>query len=176
MITVDLETNLSHDTIWCAGVQKTESPNGSLTFDSAELKQMLSTADGVVGHNIIFFDKPVLKTCWQVDVDVPVWDTLVMARLLDPTPVGGHSLKEWGKRIGIAKMDFDLIIIDEANAIKNIKSSPYKIYPNPSDGIFYIEGAQEPFNYKVYNTKGELVKSSNENYTKSKKALESSLG
>lgn len=55
------------------------------------------------------------------------------------------------------------IIIDEANAIKNIKSSPYKIYPNPSDGIFYIEGAQEPFNYKVYNTKGELVKSSNEN-------------
>jgi len=108
MITVDLETNLSHDTIWCAGVQKTESPNGSLTFDSAELKQMLSTADGVVGHNIIFFDKPVLKTCWQVDVDVPVWDTLVMARLLDPTPVGGHSLKEWGKRIGIAKMDFDV--------------------------------------------------------------------
>jgi DNA polymerase I-like protein with 3'-5' exonuclease and polymerase domains len=108
MITVDLETNLSHDTIWCAGVQKTESPNGSLTFDSAELKQMLSTADGVVGHNIIFFDKPVLKTCWQVDVDVPVWDTLVMARLLDPTPVGGHSLKEWGRRIGIAKMDFDV--------------------------------------------------------------------
>jgi DNA polymerase-1 len=108
MITVDLETNLSHDTIWCAGVQRTESPNGSLTFDSAELKQMLSTADGVVGHNIIFFDKPVLKNCWQVDVDVPVWDTLVMARLLDPTPVGGHSLKEWGKRIGIAKMDFDV--------------------------------------------------------------------
>lgn len=108
MITVDLETNLSHDTIWCAGVQKTESPNGSLTFDSAELKQMLSTADGVVGHNIVFFDKPVLKNCWQVDVDVPVWDTLVMARLLDPTPVGGHSLKEWGRRIGIAKMDFDV--------------------------------------------------------------------
>lgn len=108
MITVDLETNLSHDTIWCAGVQKTESPNGSLTFDSAELRQMLSTADGIVGHNIVFFDKPVLKNCWQVDVDVPVWDTLVMARLLDPTPVGGHSLKEWGRRIGIAKMDFDV--------------------------------------------------------------------
>lgn len=108
MITLDLETNLSHDTIWCAGVQDTSEKSGSLVFDSETLKQTLSTADGVVGHNIIFFDKPVLKTCWQVDTEVPVWDTLVMARLLDPTPVGGHSLSEWGKRIGIAKMDFDV--------------------------------------------------------------------
>lgn len=108
MITVDLETNLTHDTIWCAGVQKAESQHGSLMFDSEGLRQMLSTSTGLIGHNIIFFDKPVLKTCWQVDVDVPVWDTLVMARLLDPTPVGGHSLKEWGRRIGIAKMDFDV--------------------------------------------------------------------
>ena len=108
MITIDLETNLSHNTIWCAGVQKHTEDTATLTFDSEPLKQMLSTADGLVGHNIIFFDQPVLKTCWQVDVDVPVWDTLVMARLLDPTPVGGHSLKEWGKRIGIGKMDFDV--------------------------------------------------------------------
>jgi DNA polymerase-1 len=108
MITIDLETNLSHNTIWCAGVQKHKEDIATLTFDSEPLKQMLSTADGLVGHNIIFFDQPVLKTCWQVDVDVPVWDTLVMARLLDPTPVGGHSLKEWGKRIGIGKMDFDV--------------------------------------------------------------------
>lgn len=108
MITIDLETNLSHNTIWCAGVQKHKEDTATLTFDSEPLKQMLSTADGLVGHNIIFFDQPVLKTCWQVDVDVPVWDTLVMARLLDPTPVGGHSLKEWGKRIGIGKMDFDV--------------------------------------------------------------------
>lgn len=108
MITIDLETNLSHNTIWCAGVQKHKEDIATLTFDSEPLKQMLSTADGLVGHNIIFFDQPVLKTCWQVDVDVPVWDTLVMARLLDPTPIGGHSLKEWGKRIGIGKMDFDV--------------------------------------------------------------------
>jgi len=108
MITIDLETNLSHDTIWCAGVQDHSQPEASLIFDSEPLKQMLDTADGLVGHNIIGFDHPVLKNCWQVDTKVPVWDTLVMARLLDPTPVGGHSLKEWGRRIGIAKMDFDV--------------------------------------------------------------------
>lgn len=108
MITIDLETNLSHDTIWCAGVQDHRQPEASLIFDSEPLKQMLDTADGLVGHNIIGFDHPVLKNCWQVDTKVPVWDTLVMARLLDPTPVGGHSLKEWGRRIGIAKMDFDV--------------------------------------------------------------------
>jgi len=108
MITIDLETNLSHDTIWCAGVQDHNQQEASLIFDSKPLKQMLDTADGLVGHNIIFFDNPVLKNCWQVDAKIPVWDTLVMARLLDPTPVGGHSLKEWGRRIGIAKMDFDV--------------------------------------------------------------------
>ena len=108
MITIDLETNLSHDTIWCAGVQDHKQTSASVLFEKQHLDQMLSTADGLVGHNIIFFDQEVLKNCWSIDARVPVWDTLVMARLLDPTPVGGHSLKEWGTRIGYAKMDFDV--------------------------------------------------------------------
>lgn len=107
MITLDLETNLGHDTIWCAGVQDHSDTTASLLFDKKSLQQMLNTCDGVVGHNLVFFDLPVLRTCWQIDTKVPVWDTLVMARLLDPTPVGGHSLKAWGERLGFAKMDFD---------------------------------------------------------------------
>ena len=108
MITIDLETNLSHDTIWCAGVQDHKQTNASVLFEKQHLEMMLSTADGLVGHNIIFFDQEVLKNCWSIDARVPVWDTLVLARLLDPTPAGGHSLKEWGTRIGYGKMDFDV--------------------------------------------------------------------
>lgn len=107
MITLDLETNLSHDTIWCAGVQESSDTTASLLFEKKSLQQMLNTADGVVGHNAIFFDLPVLKSVWGVETKAPIWDTLVMARLLDPTPVGGHSLKAWGERLGFAKMDFD---------------------------------------------------------------------
>lgn len=107
MITLDLETNLGHDTIWCAGVQDHSDTTVSLLFDKKSLQQMLNTCDGVVGHNLIFFDLPVLRTCWQIDTKAPVWDTLVMSRLLNPTIVGGHSLKAWGERLGFAKMDFD---------------------------------------------------------------------
>jgi arylsulfatase A-like enzyme len=55
------------------------------------------------------------------------------------------------------------IFIDKVNSVEDIKLSPYKIYPNPSDGIFYIEGADDAINYKVYNIKGELIKTSYEN-------------
>lgn len=108
MITLDLETNLGHDTIWCAGVQDHSDTTASLLFEKKSLQQMLSTCDGVVGHNLIGFDLPVLRSCWQIDATVPVWDTLVMARLLKPVINGGHSLKAWGKRLKFDKLDFDV--------------------------------------------------------------------
>lgn len=112
MITLDLETNLSHDTIWCAGVQDHNDSTASLLFDKKSMQQMMSTCDGVVGHNLIGFDLPVLQNCWQIDTNVPVWDTLVMARLLKPVIQGGHSLKSWGKRLKFDKLDFDVTDFD----------------------------------------------------------------
>ena len=108
MLTIDLETNRSHSTIWCAGVQDHGSSTASLCLDKKSLQQTLSTCDGLVGHNIIGFDLPVLQNCWQINPDVPVWDTLVMARLLKPVIDGGHSLKSWGKRLKFDKLDFDV--------------------------------------------------------------------
>jgi arylsulfatase A-like enzyme len=52
------------------------------------------------------------------------------------------------------------ITIDKATSIKNIKASYFKVYPNPSDGIFYIDGGDELLEYTVYNTNGSLVQSS----------------
>ncbi len=52
------------------------------------------------------------------------------------------------------------ITIDRATSINEIKAPYFKIYPNPSDGIFYIDGNGQTVEYKVYDTNGSLVQSS----------------
>jgi len=52
------------------------------------------------------------------------------------------------------------INIGEASVIKNIKASYFKIYPNPSNGMFTIDGDGAIVQYKVYDAIGKLVKSS----------------
>lgn len=104
---LDLETNRAHSTIWCAGIAIDGNPSEIVTT-AQQLKPILNGATTVVGHNILGFDLPVLESCWNLTTDAKVVDTLVMARLLNPTPEGGHSLKAWGKRIGFDKLDFDV--------------------------------------------------------------------
>ncbi|MCK4919613.1 MAG: sulfatase-like hydrolase/transferase [Bacteroidales bacterium] len=56
--------------------------------------------------------------------------------------------------------DTKQITIDQATAIKNKRTSYFKVYPNPSEGIFYIVGNKNTEKYKVYDTAGRLVHSS----------------
>lgn len=109
MIVLDIETNLAHDTIWCAvthckqhGFEVWTSPKG--------LQQRLNTHAPVVMHNGIGFDAPVLRKVWGVTLyPAQVIDTLVMSRLYKPDIEGGHSLKAWGQRLrgDDGKIDFD---------------------------------------------------------------------
>tara|TARA_R110002074_G_scaffold61959_2_gene149456 strand:+ start:4418 stop:6046 length:1629 start_codon:yes stop_codon:yes gene_type:complete len=73
-----------------------------------ELAAELQDGDEVIMHNGIDFDYPVIAKVWTAFTwpDIKVVDTLVMSRLWCPTLLGGHSLKEWGKRLGDSKGDF----------------------------------------------------------------------
>lgn len=109
MIVLDIETNLAHDTIWCAvthckqhGFEVWTSPKG--------LQQRLNTHAPVVMHNGIGFDAPMLRKIWDVKLyPAQVIDTLVMSRLYKPDIEGGHSLRVWAERLrgDDGKIDFD---------------------------------------------------------------------
>jgi len=101
VLVLDIETNLTHDTIWCCVC------NGDVYKDATGLQQLINSHDIIVGHNIIGFDGPVLSRVWGVTIPLrKVRDTLVMSRLWNPQLEGGHSLRAWGQRLGDFKDDF----------------------------------------------------------------------
>ena len=55
------------------------------------------------------------------------------------------------------------ITIDKITSLKEIQAPRFKVYPNPSDAIFYIEGGESTLEYMVYNVNGSLVKFSTGN-------------
>lgn len=77
-------------------------------FVDAALRR-LAQADSIIGHNIIDFDLPVLKKLhsWEPTDNTRIVDTLVLSRLALPDRKGGHSLGEWGDRLGHKKPEHE---------------------------------------------------------------------
>jgi DNA polymerase I len=107
VLVLDIETNLTHDTIWCCVTQWAGDTGCIVHTEHDHLQAVIDAADVVVGHNIIGFDGPVLSRVWGVTIPLSkVRDTLVMSRLWNPQLDGGHSLRAWGERLGDYKDDF----------------------------------------------------------------------
>ncbi len=107
-LVIDIETNLAHDTIWCAVTNDVDTCEVRVWTEAESLRKYLRQSDRFVGHNIISFDAPILNRLWNTKIRLSqTLDTLVMSRLLQPTLEGGHSLEAWGKRLGKHKGDFD---------------------------------------------------------------------
>jgi DNA polymerase I-like protein with 3'-5' exonuclease and polymerase domains len=103
---LDIETNLAHTRIWCAGYSVDGGPP-QITQYAQEVKDLVAKADLVVGHNIVGFDAPVLERVWGIKVPAKkMWDTLLLSRLWNPSMDGGHSLDAWGQRLRYPKGDF----------------------------------------------------------------------
>ena len=110
MIVLDIETNLAHDTIWCAVTYTEEDSFKVWTEDNnAFFQEYLNDNAPIVMHNGIGFDAPVLRELWEINIyPSQVIDTLVLSRLYKPDIEGGHSLKAWGQRLrgDDGKIDF----------------------------------------------------------------------
>lgn len=109
--------------ILCLSIHNPQS-NTTQSYCKDSLSEGLSIlkhADVIVGHNIIKFDIPVIKTLY------PDWkpsglvrDTMILSRLfftnqseedsrkgwVDRNLIGSHSLKSWGQRLGCNKGAF----------------------------------------------------------------------
>jgi DNA polymerase I-like protein with 3'-5' exonuclease and polymerase domains len=116
-IVLDIETNSTHDEIWLAVCRDIDNDKVTRFRGRDALQDLLNRADKIITHNGIFFDFPVLKKLWNIQVKKSqVIDTLVLSRLYNPSLEDGHSLAAWGQRLGFPKgefTDFDGGITDE---------------------------------------------------------------
>jgi DNA polymerase I-like protein with 3'-5' exonuclease and polymerase domains len=106
-IILDIETNSAHDKIWCVVCRDLDTDIVSTFTQPNSLQPYLDSVEKIIAHNGIFFDFPVLKKIWKIQVKKSqVIDTLVLSRLYNPSLEDGHSLAAWGQRLGFPKGDF----------------------------------------------------------------------
>ena len=105
---LDIETNRSHNTIWIVVTKDVDTGEIVCHTDPSTLAPLVKEYDQIIGHNLIGFDAPVLRTVWNIGIKKSsAVDTLILSRLLNPQLEGGHSLKAWGRRLSNNKIDFD---------------------------------------------------------------------
>ena len=103
-IVLDIETNTAHDKIWCVVCRDLDTDIVSTFTQPNSLQPYLDSVDKIIAHNGIFFDFPVLKKVWNIQVKKSqLIDTLVLSRLYNPSLEDGHSLAAWGQRLGFLK-------------------------------------------------------------------------
>ena len=109
-IVFDIEADSLEPTkIWCIAAVDPDSGE-TKTFGPTEIVNglaFLTSADKLIGHNIIGYDLPAIKKIHNIDLAEgrDIVDTLVLSRLFNPTREGGHSLESWGYRIGLQKIE-----------------------------------------------------------------------
>jgi DNA polymerase I len=103
---LDIETDgLDPTKIWCCATNLF-----GTVYDAETFKAQLATKDvqRIVAHNGIGFDYPVMSKLWGVDWSgYELMDSLVLSRLANPSREAGHSLRQWGERLGFPKGDHE---------------------------------------------------------------------
>lgn len=109
---LDIETNGLHNPteIHCAVLRNITDGTVHVyeqpTREGDRLRDVLRDCSHLVGHNILGFDLPVVRSLLGVDPSCRVTDTLVVSRLLHYGREGGHSLRALGDSLGFPKGEF----------------------------------------------------------------------
>ena len=138
--------------LWCISITDFTDENDMKTITLVHrtikqtrnwLKTNLINYDMIVLHNGHKFDLPLLKLFGLLDYtigylgksdtiygkNVQFIDTLIISRLLNPNRKGGHSLKVWGKRVGLNKIDYRENLVNiKALDIKAAKGAEFRMF------------------------------------------------
>lgn len=106
-VVIDIETDdLNATKIWVCVTKDLESNEVRVWSDNRGLADYLNGAF-LVGHNLIWFDAPVLNRLWNLGIDPESCiDTLVVSRLINSWDYSQHSLASWGDRLGFNKKKY----------------------------------------------------------------------
>ena len=106
-LVIDIETNLTHDTIWLAVTRDMDTGEVQCHRSPESLKPLIAQNVSLTGHNVIAFDAYHLNRLWGTKIRLSqLTDTLILSRLLNPEIDGGHSLDAWGNRLKYPKSNF----------------------------------------------------------------------
>ena len=108
-VVFDIETTLTADKVWCIVCKHGDTFYQFKENNLHRFEEFIKQTEEVIGHNIIGFDIPVLNKFFGYDLfkNCKITDTLVLSRLLNPVIDGGHSLKNWGVKLGQNKIEFE---------------------------------------------------------------------
>ena len=69
-----------------------------------DMRKMCREADVLVGHNITFFDIPVMEKLLDIKITSKIQDTLALSSYLYPELIK-QGLEDWGERLGTKKKE-----------------------------------------------------------------------
>ena len=107
MLTIDIETDMKHSTIWCACAEDVATGETTVHTEASTLQALINKHDSILTYNGLGFDVPVMTAVWGISVEGKQHvDAMVLSRLFNPAQAGGHSLRSWGDRLAYPKDDF----------------------------------------------------------------------
>jgi DNA polymerase I len=133
-VVFDIETTMGADKVWCIvckhGDTYYQFKDGS---NLHRFEEFAKQTEEFIGHNIIGFDVPVLNKFFGHDIfkNCKLTDTLILSRLFNPMIDGGHSLRNWGTKLGQNKIEFeqfDFLTEDMLTYCRNDVALTEKLY------------------------------------------------
>lgn len=97
----DIEANgLNADKIWCLATNTKTGQIATHKYD--QMVSFLTSAEVLVGHNIIRYDIPTLERILNIKITARLVDTLALSWYLEPER-DRHGLEEYGEEFGVPK-------------------------------------------------------------------------
>ena len=110
MIVFDVEAdNLLDDAtkIHCLSYTS-DGVNYDTLFDYNDMRDLVMSQRGLIGHNIVRYDAPLLEKLLGIKLEARLFDTLPMSWVLNYTRAGNkHNLDAFGEDFGVPKPEIN---------------------------------------------------------------------